>query len=81
MEPLAVKHVLIALIRLYRATVAPQLPICCRFVPGCSLYATEALERHGAVKGGYLALRRLLRCHPFHAGGLDPVPPSRGKRL
>lgn len=75
------KHVLIIFVKLYRVTVAPLLPPCCRFVPGCSQYAIEALQEHGAVKGGYLALRRLLRCHPFHAGGLDPVPPTRNQRL
>jgi putative membrane protein insertion efficiency factor len=46
----------------------------CRYLPTCSAYALEALEKYGAVKGGYLALRRLLRCHPFHKGGYDPVP-------
>jgi len=61
-------------IRLYRLVVSPVLPPACRFLPTCSAYAKEAIERHGAAKGAWLAMRRLLRCHPFHAGGYDPVP-------
>jgi putative membrane protein insertion efficiency factor len=63
-------------IRLYRAVLAPALPKACRFHPSCSSYALEALEAHGALKGSWLTLRRLARCHPLHPGGLDPVPPS-----
>lgn len=48
----------------------------CRFAPSCSAYALQALERHGAARGGWLALRRLIRCHPFNPGGMDPVPPQ-----
>ena len=67
------KIVLIALVRLYR--LIPKIgPSPCRFEPSCSTYALEALERHGAVRGSWLTLRRLGRCHPFHAGGVDPVP-------
>lgn len=67
---------LIALpIRLYRAVVSPWLPAACRFHPSCSAYAVQALEVHGPLRGLYLAARRILRCHPFHEGGLDPVPP------
>jgi uncharacterized protein len=67
--------VLISLIRLYRCCVSPMLGPNCRFYPSCSCYAEEALAQHGALRGGYLALRRILRCHPWHPGGYDPVPP------
>ena len=67
-----IKSVLLALIRFYRKYMrhAP----CCRFTPTCSQYALEALEKYGAIKGSWLAFRRILRCHPFHKGGYDPVP-------
>ena len=68
--------VLISLIRLYRCCVSPLLGPNCRFYPSCSCYAEEALAQHGALRGGRLALRRILRCHPWHPGGYDPVPPS-----
>ena len=68
------KRVLLALVRFYRRAVSPYRPPCCRYYPTCSQYALEALEKYGAVKGGYLALRRILRCNPFHKGGYDPVP-------
>ncbi|HEX8348034.1 MAG TPA: membrane protein insertion efficiency factor YidD [Actinoplanes sp.] len=58
----------------YRRYVSPALPARCRFYPSCSAYAQEALMRHGAARGTALALWRLLRCHPFHPGGFDPVP-------
>ena len=64
-------------IRAYRSLISPLLPPACRFHPSCSAYALEALERHGAWSGFWLTVRRVLRCHPFHAGGLDPVPPRR----
>ncbi len=64
----------IALINLYRYAISPMLGRNCRFVPSCSEYAVEALERHGAGKGLWLAVRRLGRCHPWHPGGYDPVP-------
>jgi putative membrane protein insertion efficiency factor len=67
--------VLISLIRFYRYGVSPLLGSNCRFYPTCSCYAQEALERHGAVRGVYLSARRILRCHPWHPGGYDPVPP------
>jgi putative membrane protein insertion efficiency factor len=66
--------VLIALIGVYRRLISPLLAPHCRFVPSCSEYAVMALQRHGLVRGVYLAVRRLLRCHPFHPGGFDPVP-------
>lgn len=58
----------------YRRWLSPALPARCRFYPSCSAYALQALDRHGAIKGSGLALWRLLRCHPFHPGGYDPVP-------
>src|SRR3990172_2392287 len=61
-------------IRLYRLVVSPVLPPACRFLPTCSAYAMEAIERHGTARGAWLAMRRLLRSHPFHAGGSDPLP-------
>lgn len=68
------KRILLALIRFYRAAISPYKGgPCCRFVPTCSEYAMQAVEKYGAVKGGYLAVRRLLKCHPFHKGGYDPL--------
>jgi putative membrane protein insertion efficiency factor len=69
-----IRFVLLLLVRLYRRLVSPMLPPACRFYPSCSAYAETALVRHGALKGGWLAARRLVRCHPFHPGGIDPVP-------
>ena len=71
------KAPLLALIRFYRKTLSPLRPPCCRFIPTCSEYALEAVEKYGAVKGGWLALRRIARCHPFHrqkSVQYDPVP-------
>jgi uncharacterized protein len=68
--------VLIGLLTAYRKFVSPMLGARCRFYPSCSAYALEAVQLHGAVKGSWLAVRRLGRCHPFHAGGIDPVPGS-----
>ncbi|NVE23138.1 membrane protein insertion efficiency factor YidD [Burkholderia glumae] len=67
--------VLIALLRFYKAAVSPLLGSRCRFYPSCSEYAREAIQYHGAARGTYLAARRLCRCHPFSAGGVDLVPP------
>jgi putative membrane protein insertion efficiency factor len=69
-----VKAVALALIRLYQRTLSPLLGSHCRFHPTCSAYTAEAISRHGFFMGVYLGLRRLLRCHPLHAGGFDPVP-------
>ncbi|HEX2667326.1 MAG TPA: membrane protein insertion efficiency factor YidD [Gammaproteobacteria bacterium] len=68
------RKVLILFIQLYRYTLSPLLGTRCRFEPSCSVYAIEAIRVHGALKGGWLAARRLARCHPFHPGGHDPVP-------
>lgn len=65
---------LIWLVRGYQLMISPFLPPSCRFHPTCSQYALEALRRHGAIKGVWLALRRIFRCHPWHPGGHDPVP-------
>ena len=65
---------LLKLIRFYRKYLSPARPPCCRFVPTCSEYALQAIGKYGALKGSWLALRRLLRCHPFCKGGYDPVP-------
>ncbi|MBI5923306.1 MAG: membrane protein insertion efficiency factor YidD [Betaproteobacteria bacterium] len=65
---------LICLVRFYRYFLAPLLGKNCRFYPTCSEYAMEALQRHGALRGSWLSLRRLGRCHPWHPGGFDPVP-------
>lgn len=68
------KVVALALIRLYQLTLSPLLGNRCRYHPTCSAYTGEAIDKYGFFKGSYLGLRRLLRCHPFHAGGVDPVP-------
>jgi len=68
------RWVLIFLVRGYQVAVSPLLPSTCRFMPSCSAYAVEALERHGALHGSWLTIRRLARCHPFCVGGYDPVP-------
>ena len=66
--------ILVSLIRLYQYLFRPLLGANCRFAPSCSEYAREAIEKHGAAKGTLLAARRVLRCHPYHSGGYDPVP-------
>ena len=66
--------ILISLIRVYQYLFRPLLGANCRFAPTCSEYAREAIEKHGAAKGTLLAVRRVVRCHPYHAGGYDPVP-------
>ncbi|MDY2628878.1 MAG: membrane protein insertion efficiency factor YidD [Lachnospiraceae bacterium] len=68
------KKCLIALIRLYRSYISPMKAPCCRYVPTCSQYAIIAIERYGVIKGGALAVWRILRCNPFAKGGYDPVP-------
>ena len=67
------KVALIFLIRGYRLFISPLLPPSCRFTPTCSEYAMEAIGKYGALRGAYMGARRILRCHPFHAGGYDPV--------
>lgn len=74
MSPLA--HIFKGLVKVYQWTLSPVMGSSCRFHPTCSAYAAEAIERHGALKGGWLALRRISRCHPWNEGGIDPVPGS-----
>lgn len=70
------KNIALGLIKFYRKHISPYTKPSCIYVPTCSSYALEAIERFGFVKGGYLSLRRILRCHPFRKGGFDPVPPK-----
>jgi putative membrane protein insertion efficiency factor len=73
-RPGVAARLLLLAIEVYRVTLAPLIGGFCRFVPSCSVYAEEAIRRHGAASGAVLAARRLLRCQPFHRGGFDPVP-------
>ncbi|MFP5114622.1 membrane protein insertion efficiency factor YidD [Bacillaceae bacterium C204] len=68
------KKIFLAVIRFYQVAISPLKPPTCRFYPTCSHYGVEAIQRFGAFKGGWLTLKRILKCHPFHPGGLDPVP-------
>jgi len=70
------KRLLTGLLRAYKGIISPWLPPACRYVPTCSEYALEAVERHGALRGAVLAAGRILRCHPFVRGGYDPVDPN-----
>jgi putative membrane protein insertion efficiency factor len=69
-----IRKVILSVIWFYKKAVSPYLPGRCRYYPTCSSYAMEAVRKYGALKGSYLALKRILRCHPFHEGGYDPVP-------
>lgn len=71
------KHLLIALLRVYRFAISPMYGQVCRYYPSCSAYALESVQVHGSLRGSWLAVRRLGRCHPWADGGLDPVPPRR----
>ena len=73
------KKILILLIRFYQKFISPMFPAKCRFYPTCSQYTLEAIKEHGAIKGTYLGIRRILKCHPFHEGGYDPVPKKENK--
>jgi putative membrane protein insertion efficiency factor len=71
-----IKNLFIILIKGYRLLISPLFPPVCRFHPTCSQYAIEALETFGIIQGSWLALKRILRCHPYHPGGYDPIPPK-----
>lgn len=73
-------RVLVVLVRVYQLVISPLTPPTCRFYPSCSQYAVIALTRHGAVRGTWLAVRRVLRCHPWNPGGVDDVPPAAARR-
>ena len=74
MKPRLSTRIVLGMISFYRAAISPRLGPSCRYEPSCSAYAAEAVELFGVLRGGWMAVRRLLRCHPFHAGGYDPVP-------
>lgn len=68
------KGLAVGAVRLYQGAVSPLLPPACRYLPTCSQYCLEAIERYGVIRGGWLTVQRMARCHPFHAGAYDPVP-------
>ena len=74
------KKVLMGIIKIYQKTISPLTPPSCRFYPTCSHYGIEAIETHGALRGSWLAVKRIFRCHPFHEGGFDPVPEKSNKK-
>ena len=74
------KKILLALIKFYKAAISPYLPDACRFTPTCSEYAMQAIEKYGALKGGFMAFKRILRCNPFCKGGYDPVPDLKARK-
>ncbi|MBK6292137.1 MAG: membrane protein insertion efficiency factor YidD [Ignavibacteria bacterium] len=76
LTPIAV--VLVAIIRFYRVAISPMFPSSCRFTPTCSQYTLEAIRSYGAIRGSWLGVKRISKCHPFHRGGHDPVPPAPG---
>jgi putative membrane protein insertion efficiency factor len=78
-KPTPVARALMLPIVFYRRFISPLFGPVCRYQPTCSAYALGALRKHGALRGGWLAVRRIARCHPFHAGGYDPVPPRKGE--
>lgn len=75
-----VKKLMLGLIKIYQKFISPLKPPTCRFYPTCSHYGFEAIERFGPIKGGWLTLKRILKCHPFHPGGIDPVPEKEPRR-
>lgn len=79
MPSFSLKKLVIAPIRFYQRFISPLMPPRCRYYPTCSHYAVEAIEVHGVLRGVWLAIKRISRCHPWHSGGIDPVPPARAK--
>jgi len=73
------KHLFIGMIRFYQKAISPLKAPSCRFLPTCSAYGIEAIQRFGAIKGGYLTIKRISKCHPFHPGGIDLVPEKKEK--
>ncbi|WP_117169559.1 membrane protein insertion efficiency factor YidD [Paraliobacillus sediminis] len=74
------KYLFLGIIRVYQKIISPIKPPSCRFYPTCSQYGMEAIGRFGAIKGGYLTIKRIIKCQPFHSGGFDPVPEKHKKR-
>ena len=68
------KYIALVLIKFYQKAISPHFPPVCRYYPSCSVYAYEAVQKHGFLRGCFMAIRRIMRCHPFHVGGYDPVP-------
>ncbi|MEI4711840.1 membrane protein insertion efficiency factor YidD [Bacillus cereus] len=75
------KQIFIGIIRFYQKFISPMTPPTCRFYPTCSHYGLEALQKHGALKGFWLTCKRILKCHPFHPGGFDPVPDKKDDKV
>ncbi|RMF60218.1 MAG: membrane protein insertion efficiency factor YidD [Calditrichaeota bacterium] len=75
------RKLIIGIIKLYQYLISPLFPPSCRFYPTCSQYSVEAITEHGVMKGGWLSIKRILKCHPFHPGGFDPVPTNLKKEL
>lgn len=74
------KYLFVLIIRFYQLVISPLKPPTCRFYPTCSHYGLESIKRFGAIRGGYLTMKRILKCHPFHPGGVDPVPTELPKK-
>lgn len=75
------KKILVGLIKFYKRFISPYKPRTCRFYPTCSSYSLEAIEKYGALRGGILSIKRIVRCHPFNPGGYDPVPELKIKKI
>ena len=75
------KYILLKLVRFYQVAISPLKPPSCRFYPTCSQYGLEAIERFGPIKGTWLTIKRISKCHPLHAGGFDPVPEKQEKKI